>query len=1192
MKLSKLISAIVVCLLSVGLTASRGVLSAPMDLSTLPLDPTSQAHPNIMFLLDDSGSMDFEVMLNTNDGALWWDSTPKNFWGTAGLLNFNAGGNSSGNWYKYAYLFPDGATTDGRILIDTTSGTLGGNDHFAIPPIAAYAFVRSSDYNPLYYNPAVTYTPWAPAYLGSATVTFTNAATTAARSHPYFPTTGTPTTIDLTGNVSSAASNWTFRMLPGMVIPGASMLGITGRKNGTGTFGVINTNYTIPNNEWWDVSIPYFAATYYMRDATCTSGATCFTAPDGKALRQYQIKAGNTFPSGRTYAAELQNFANWFTYYRKRKLMLAASMGNVLPQVRNLFGGVLRFNSLSAVTMYDFNATADSANHRKLLGAVYTNPSNGGTPTRDALNYAGAQYMRTGAGAPIQYACQRNAAFVMTDGFANASSSVSLPTYTRSKWGSSAPYTTIYANTLADIALYYYSGSSAGSLRADIDPTTSPGPVPYDPTVTTPGSDKNPHLHLNVYGLTLNAVGTIWGTTSSSVTDPYGHPPAWPNPNQDRNPTAVDDLWHATINGRGQMYTTSDTAATTAKIKAMVSDLLDKTGAGAAVAVSNVNMRIGDNTAFASNYDGGTWSGDLRAFSVDVTTGSVNTTVPLWSAQTQLEAVDPNARMIVTYDQASAAGEPFRWTQMSSTQRSLLSSIASAPSLNNGKDTLNFLRGTRAPQESNGYRVRAKLLGDIVNAEPVPVHLALANYADKGYSVFAAGMASRRAMVYQGANDGMLHAFDAATGNELWAYVPGLVLSSLGELASPNYQHLPYVDATPAVGDVDFGNTSGGSGVNWRTILVGGLRQGGMGYYALDITTPDGATSESGLASKVLWEFPNAGTPSAVVSNIGYSFAKPLIVKTKAFGWVAIVTSGYNAPAGDGKGYVFVLNPTNGTLLAKLNTTDGTTASPVNLGAVAGWADSAQADLTVDTLYGGDNLGNLWRFDVADADATKWKVYKLASLVTSSGPQPITSAPELSTVQNQRVILVGTGRLFGSTDMSTTATQSVYAIVDSRQNPPALISRTGLVNKPLTQAAGGIRNVLPTPNFDWAHSNGWYIDLPAGERVSGDPVVAYGTLVFTTNLPSAVACTSGSYLYAVNIATGGQQTTSSFATSEQPWTGKYLGGTFSSRPVIVVLPSGEIHSLVQGGNGNIDSSRLPLSWNRQVKKWGWREVVH
>ena len=80
------------------------------------------------------------------------------------------------------------------------------------------------------------------------------------------------------------------------------------------------------------MQIPYYPATYYVIDTTCTtvdvvSGA-CVTTPDGKKLKRYEIKTGVTFPSGRTYAAELQNFANWFTYYRKRKLMLAGAMGS------------------------------------------------------------------------------------------------------------------------------------------------------------------------------------------------------------------------------------------------------------------------------------------------------------------------------------------------------------------------------------------------------------------------------------------------------------------------------------------------------------------------------------------------------------------------------------------------------------------------------------------------------------------------------------------------------------------------------------------------------------------------------------------------------------------------------------------------------------------------------------------------
>ncbi len=139
-------------------------------------------------------------------------------------------------------------------------------------------------------------------------------------------------------------------------------------------------------------------------------------------------------------------------------------------------------------------------------------------------------------------------------------------------------------------------------------------------------------------------------------------------------------------------------------------------------------------------------------------------------------------------------------------------------------------------------------------------------------------------------------------------------------------------------------------------------------------------------------------------------------------------------------------------------------------------------------------------------------------------------------------------------------------------------------------AAGGIRNIN-SDAIDWTNSYGWYFDLPAGERVSGDPTAVYGTLIFTSNQPSPVACSSGSFLYAVDITTGGQVAQSNFATGELPWTGKSLAQSLSTRPVVVVLPSGQINSLVRSADGGIMSNRLPLSWNRNVKKVSWKEIV-
>jgi len=109
--------------------------------------------------------------------------------------------------------------------------------------------------------------------------------------------------------------------------------------------------------------------------------------------------------------------------------------------------------------------------------------------------------------------------------------------------------------------------------------------------------------------------------------------------------------------------------------------------------------------------------------------------------------------------------------------------------------------------------------------------------------------------------------------------------------------------------------------------------------------------------------------------------------------------------------------------------------------------------------------------------------------------------------------------------------------------------------------------------------------------VANDPVVVYGTLVFTSNMPSAVACSSGSYLYAVDVNTGGQVAASNFAPGETKWTGKFSAQSLATRPVVIVLPNGQINSLVRSSDGGIVSSRLPLSWNRKVKKISWKEII-
>jgi len=1150
------------------------VCAAPTDISQMPMDAKSQATPNVIFGIDDSGSMDSEVLLQTNDGALWWDSNAQRFWDASGTLNFNdagVAGNSGGTtWRKYVYLFPNGTASGSRVYADAT------NDHFAVPPTPAYVFLRSHDYNPLYYNPFIDYKPWSPAYISGATRTFPNIPANGARSHPWFPTSGTLTTLDLTAAQSSLAGNFTFRMFTGMVIPGATIPGIQGRRNG-GTWQAVNSDYTIPGGETWDVMIPYIPATYWMKDSTCTgSWPACATAPDGAKLRRYEIKVGVVFPSGRSVFAELQNFANWFTYYRKRKLMLAAGMGESLSAVKGLRGGAVYFNNRQTVNMYDFAAAADANNARALIGSIYSNPGNGGTPTRDTLDFIGQQYMSNRS--IIQYGCQRNAAFILTDGFAN-NTGPNTPTYDQNLWVKDRPYQTIYADSLADLAAAYFTLNLRPDLPRDL--------LTVDPSDTSPSADKNPNLHMNTYGVTVGAKGTIYGTSSPAASNPYLNFPNWPAPTQARHPSSIDDLWHATINGRGKMFTANNSSELTKHMRDVIGSLLTKAGADAGIAVSNVNLKNGDNTAYVSSYNAQDWTGQLAAFPVDVTTGQVDMSqaARIWEARDQLTARAPADRIIVSYD--GTQGIAFQPTTIPAAMKAVLNT----PSQNDADAVIAYLRGDRS-LEGGLYRARAALLGDIVDAEPVYVAGAGASYSDSGYDSFAQSIATRGKTIYQAANDGMLHAFDAGTGAELWSYVPASAYPRLNALTNPLYTHQFSVDGIPVAADVDLANTasSGGSG-NWRTLLVGGLGAGGPGFYALDVTDPNAAT-EAVAAQKVLWEFPNATTPGATAASVGYAFGKPVVAKTRAAGWVVLVTSGYNNTTGDGQGHLFVLDARTGQVIRTLSTGVGTSSDPSGLAQISAWASNATVDATIDSVYGGDLQGNLWRFDLSTATVAGWSVTKLAQLTDPTGTaQPITTAPELAQVEGRRMVFVGTGALIGSSDVANTQRQTVYGIVDDLSPAPLISSpRTQLREKTVSTAPGGIRNIDPS-KVDYTAFRGWYFDLPGnGERANTTPAVVFGVLVLTTNQPSNIACSSQSYLYAVSVATGGQLPNSAFVSGETPWSGKSLGQTLASRPVIVVMPNGSVQSITHKSDTTIASTRLPVAQGGQVKKVGWKEI--
>lgn len=972
-----------------------------------------------------------------------------------------------------------------------------------------------------------------------------------------------------------------------------------------------------------------------------------------------------TYPNGNNYAQEIQNFANWFQYYRTPMLALQGALGKQIETLGSANVGVIDLrskiddpyltspswnwwsNSNFFGTVQDMSVASNVTRLRNNLYAVEPNLSDWRQPIHERVSLIKDYFMESTPqnghntpkpdgtpGAPIQYACQQNFNVIATPGYLNENGpgatgfknyftgKTPTPIPTANFDGTKGvPYADTYSDTLADWTGYTYSLN----LRTDL----TAGQVPLTPSA----HEDNPNPHLTTYVMspgaqpTLQSNGRMNGTVLEKLnpmtTDPWTITPsiAWPQP-AFVDQTTVDDLWHAAVNGRGKFVNDTDIYG---GLKTVLNDIFGRVGASAAVAVSNANISPGDNFSYASSYNSGNWTGDLQSYPIDLVTGQAST-APRWvpSAQVALDSlVQTSTRTIVTFD--GSTGIPFQWASLGARQ-SLFNSPVSPTGVADGLDVLKFLRGDRL-HEGTRYRTRGHILGDIINAEPVILRDPQFAYTDPGYAAYKVQYrltTPRTNVVFQPANDGMVHVFAAATGAELWAYVPGVLLdtrlstspttttSKLVNLSlRSGFTHLYMVDGTPAVGDVDFGKTGGTTALpDWRALLVGGLNKGGFGYYALDVTAPDKATAtsltaltETEAAAKVLWEFPTASTVGK--ANVGFSYGKPYITKTKAAGWVVLVTSGYNNGSktsltdtensgGDGLGHLFVLNAQTGALIKDIPTTAGSPAMPSGLGQIVGYSDNAYQDNTVKLVYGGDLNGNVWRFDLSGAVAD-WKVDLLAQLVDAANmPQPITTTPALAISNGKRMVFVGTGQYLSDADVSNTQTQSMYGLIDSYDTAVPLTAATitplrSSLNQQQFVGAGASKTVALKTAATSLPVKGWFVDfdLTSKERVVTDPAIAINSLVFTTNVPSSAdPCKPGgsSWIYNIDFATGGMVPNNSEA-------GKSLGNSLASRPILVKLTNGDIVSLVRKSDATTASPGVNTGGNSGVmKRVSWREI--
>ena len=620
------------------------------------------------------------------------------------------------------------------------------------------------------------------------------------------------------------------------------------------------------------------------------------------------------------------------------------------------------------------------------------------------------------------------------------------------------------------------------------------------------------------------------------------------------DPNALNTI--ATAGATNTPYMADDPATLQSAFDNIFTDILAKTGASSSAATNSASLST-NSFIYQARFNSGDWSGQLLAKSISLA-GVINST-NTWDAAVELDTKSSTSRTILTYGRDTNDGIPFRWSNINgltdTTAKDALNQDYLGVVDGRGSDRVDFLRGGTGGASAGVFRSdRVGKLGDIIHSTPSYVGSPNAGYNDAampGYAAFRTSNLTRTPIIYSGANDGMLHGFKASDGEEVLAYIPRTIFSKLNKLTASGYgtsvPHEYYVDGSPIVADA-FINS------NWATVLAGGLRAGGQGIYALDITTP--SFTEAAAATTVLWEFSDEDD-----ADLGYTFTQPTnnfrtnqsaqIAKMANGKWAVIIGNGYNNTnadgnaSSDGHAYLYILFIedgtdgiwTLGTDYIKIDTSVGSTTNPNGLATPT--PVDVDGDHIIDYIYAGDLYGNLWKFDVTNSSTSSWGIAisgnqpLFTAIDSSSNPQPITSAPLFTWHPDEGyMISFGTGKYMELTDTSTTDQQTIYGLWD--QNTPINNNRSTLVEQTVIDTLvinGDSYRVNSNNSVDYASKDGWFMDLPeSGERVDVNPIGRDGRFVFATRTPSSTACAAGgnSWLMEFNYLTGGRLDVSPF----------------------------------------------------------------
>jgi type IV pilus assembly protein PilY1 len=1104
-------------------------------LAQAPLNIQSSVTPAFIMGVDDSGSMSTdETLFRTGQGLGYFRPANYSFFDDSGVP------------------YESGGVSFTRVVT--------GADNYRADLFGA---ARAPQYNRAYFNPAVNYLPWR-----KSDGTFENDS-----SFTDAPEDPRPGYND--GNVDFSeveTSSYTFRK--DMRLHAGTRYRNNNKCNNSPTPGTGNaTNSWITLNA--DIvfagdcstQFEYIRGVVYLGEGAAPPPGFDLSAreliegagPAGANLYKYEYKLANFTTGG---AAALTNFANWWTYYGNRNRAMIAGMTQSMSDVTNMRVGYFEINDRNNVTMYNVDVATEKAS---LYGQMRALNSSGNTPTRRATAHMASQFRRKNSpgksDAPVQLVCQKNAGMLFTDGYTNddpvggiGNVDGALP----------APFGGGVASsgTIADIAMDAY----LGNLRPDLLAGKVPVPSGCDASNPDPRLDCQKDLHMNFYGITLGARGAIYDVDSASTSDPYVNPPSWgATGSMNLDPRNVDDIWHATINSRGEFINAQSPTDITEAMRRILASVGGGTTPSGTIALTGSRIGTGSLTVipeYTATNNSTDWYSTLTAQTVTSTVATGVTYTTLWEASSKL----PGARdtiwiakrnggnvkpTVSKFDDASLTREDLCSDPFATCTTTGSKSIAAKLGVT-AAEAIAYLKGDPSLEvvgTGGKLRKRTTRLGDIVNSTPVvasptddfgyrSLRTSATVYDSLNYKDYLESKKTRATMVYAGANDGMLHAFHGTTGVEQFAYIPTTSWGHMGNLLFPynaadkNFQvfdHRYYVDGPINISDVHDGA--------WKTMLVGTSGAGGRSVFAIDVTDPTVFNS-----SKLLWELNDTVTSAVIKNNIGHVLGKPLIVPVKegtAVKWKAIFGNGYGSV--NGVAALFVVDISTGSAQV-ITASESGGPSKNGLGNIVaidrydGNTKSRLRDGLVDTVYGGDQNGAVWKFDLR-SPSTQTKPFFTAT-DKSNNRQAILGGFEAASGPGGGVMIYfGTGSFSFVGDPDDKQLQTVYGVLDTTfgvdpGTDPVTMGRSLLQQQRVKVDTNGNRE-LTTDGLTFG-KKGWLLDLgvtttggvttATGERSVGNPVITSGVVFFPTFDPNTTdTCAVGGLnrLYGLNALSGG-----------------------------------------------------------------------